>query len=232
MRCNVCGRELPPGQMFCQCGNTVSNSQGGYEYDYNGGAGDLNVNSSSGKTMLIAVIAGIAVFAVIIAVIVSMLLGAGSNITDPTKWETVSTAHYQMTRPKSMKEIDFKMDMGNVTDLGTYRTGDVMMNIGTFQFTAEQKKYLKRKKVAEQLKSLLPAFAGEGAAIQERGNMCYTETEMDVPGAFFGNSKVKYVSAYYVSNNGMYVVQVITPVGKYAKYQDSIFAWMDSFRPN
>ena len=43
MRCNVCGRELPPGQMFCQCGNTVSNSQGGYEYDFDVDAENGNI---------------------------------------------------------------------------------------------------------------------------------------------------------------------------------------------
>ena len=238
MKCNVCGREIPYGQMFCQCGNTVNaapSGNRGITYNYDNYESDaLNVNKPSGnKIMIIAIIAGILTFVLLIAVFFTAAVNASNSITDPTKWETVTTANYQMTRPADMKKIDLNMQTeANVTDLGTYRKGKIILNMGMYQFTAEQKKYFKRKKVAEQLKDMLPSVMPNNAVPQERGNMVYIETVMEQSGVFFGTDQVEYVSAYYVSNNGMYVVQLITPASSYGKYKDSIFSWLDSFRPN
>ncbi|MBQ4465129.1 MAG: hypothetical protein II916_04125 [Oscillospiraceae bacterium] len=225
MRCNVCGRELKDGQMFCQCGNTVGQA------DFNAGA--LNVNRSSGKTMLIAAIAGFAVLAALVMVVVGVILGSGSNIKDRTKWETVSCADYQMTIPGGMKEADVVDHQGSgMTHLNTYRNSSVVIDVNMIRFTAEQKRYFKRKKFIEMFKEVFPYDEVEGTPVTptEHGNMIYIEYPQDANGAFLGSSKAWVVDACFVSNDAFYEVEVFTPQDKYPEYEEYVFAWLDSFR--
>lgn len=223
MRCNVCGRELKDGQMFCQCGNTVGNV----------GGAQLNVNRASGaKVMLIAALVGFALLAAAVIGVIA-LIGAGkSNITDRTKWETIDRPDYQMTIPGGMKSKDINFGMQGVEQLDTFYNRDVLINVSVVRLSEEQMKFFKRKKIVEMIKSMMPSQLEDGTPIepQERGNMIYIEYEQDIDSAGLRSGKWHAVAGYFVSNSGIYIVSAASPQDKFEKYDEYIFAWYDSFR--
>ena len=225
MKCNVCGRELKDGQMFCQCGNTVGQDS----YSYN--TASLNVNApSSGKIMLIAVIAGFAAFAVIIGVIVSVFLNAGSQMTDRRKWENVSKSAYSITMPGNMKEIDALTREGasSMTHLDTYRSGSAIVDVSVYYYPSDVKKYIKRPTAIQMVKEELKKHDVEP---KEHGELIYVEFPQDSGGAFLGTSQAWTVDAMYITNEGLYEIEIFTPMNKKDKYEEAVFAMLDSFRP-
>ena len=225
MKCNVCGRELKDGQMFCQCGNTVGQEDPSYN------TASLNVNrASSGKVMLIAVIAGFLTFAVIIAVIVSVAVNAGSQMTDRSKWENVSKSAYSITMPANMKETDALTRTGaaNMTHLDTYRSGSAIVDVSVYYYPAETKKYIKRPTAIKLVKEELKKHDVEP---KEHGELIYVEFPQDSGGAFLGNSQAWTVDAMYITNDGLYEIEIFTPMNKKDKYEEAVFAMLDSFRP-
>lgn len=223
MRCNVCGRELKDGQMFCQCGNTVGNV----------GGAQLNVNrASSGKVMLIAAIVGFVVVAAIVGGILALIGSANSNITDRTKWETISRPDYQMTIPGGMKEQDISFGMQGIEELDTFYNRNAIINVSVIRMSEEQMRFFKRKKVVEMIKEIIPSELENGYPIEtkERGSMVYFEYEQAVDTRGFGSDQAHVVAGYFVSNSGIYIVQVGTSVENFEKYQEYIFSWFDSFR--
>lgn len=225
MRCNVCGRELKDGQMFCQCGNTINNM----------GAGALDVNRErkSNRILLIGGLAGFAVVAIMAIIFISAFLGYGKQLTDRSKWENRSKSAYSITLPSNMKETDLDPGYANMTHLDTYRSNDAIVTISYMPYTAEQKRYLKRNKVVEQIKEWAAekAKGDDSVTALEHGEMIYFEYQEDLSGAFLGSSKVECIESFYVSNDALYSVGIIMPVSTYSKHQDVVFAWMDSFRP-
>lgn len=225
MKCNVCGRELKDGQMFCQCGNTVG--QGDYSYN----TASLNVNApSSGKVILIAAIAGFVVCAAIIAVIVSAFIRSSTVMTDRSRWENYSRAAYSITLPPNMKESDIVDHSGatNMQHLDTYRSGNVIVDVSVFYFTEDQKKYLTRKKIKE---ICVDALEQKDADPQEYGELIYVEFPQDASGIFFGTDQVWVYDAMYISNTAFYEIEIATPSGKHENYEEAIFAMLDSFHP-
>lgn len=224
MRCEVCGRELKEGQMFCQCGNTLGST---------GAALDVNRDKKAGKLMLLAVLAGFLVFAVMATILVAAFLSSGKALTDRSKWENISQTNYSITLPANMKEADIDPGFANLTHLNTYRSGDAVVCVSYMPFTADQKRFLKRKQIVEMIKEWVPEEDENGQTIiaQEHGELVYFEYAENADGIFFGSSDITCVEAFYVSNDALYSIDFLMPAGKYAEHQDVVFAWMDSFRP-
>lgn len=225
MKCNVCGRELKEGQMFCQCGNTV----GQEDLSYN--TASLNVNApSSGKIMLIAVIAGFLTFAVIIAVIVSSVMSHANQMTDRSKWENVQKSAYSITMPANMKEIDALQRTGasNMTHLDTYRCNGAIVDVSVYYYPNDLKQRIKRPMAIQLVKGELKKHDVEP---KEHGELIYVEFDQDSGGAFLGTSKAWAVDAMYITNEGLYEIEIFTPMNKKEKYEEAVFAMLDSFRP-
>ena len=100
-------------------------------------------------------------------------------------------------------------------------------------FTAEQKRFLKRKQIVEMLKEWVPDEDADGQTVtaQEHGELVYFQYTQNVDGVFFGASNIECIEAFYVSNDALYDIDVLMPAGKYAQHEDVVFAWLDSFRP-
>lgn len=206
--------------MFCQCGNTVGQGSGA----------SLNVNrASSGKILLIGGIAGFLAMAVMAAIFISALLNHGAQMTDRTKWENISKATYSITLPGNMQEADIDPGYANLTHLDSYRNSNAIVCISSMMFTEDQKRFLKRKKIVEMVKEWVPDD-GSGITAQEHGEIIYFSYPQEQSGIFFGESNLNVIEAFYVANDGLYNIDIIMPESKYAKYEDSVFAWLDSFR--
>ncbi len=229
MRCNVCGRELKEGQMFCQCGNTISTpgSNGSYSYDTD----VLNVNSpSSNKFLIIGVIAGFLTFAVIAAVLVVSIVGNLNQMTDRSKWENVSKPAYSITMPGNMKETDALQRTGasQMQHLDTYRSGSAIVDVSVYYYPADVKNYIKRPMAIDLVKKELKKHDVEPL---EHGELIYVQFPQDSGGAFLGNTQAWTVDAMYITNEGLYEIEIFTPMNKKDKYEEAVFAMLDSFRP-
>ena len=225
MRCNVCGRELKEGQMFCQCGNTIN--------DMGAGVLDVNRESKSKKILLIGGLAGFLVIAIMAVIFISAFLGYGKQLTDRSKWENRSKSAYSITLPSNMKETDLDPGYANMTHLDTYRSADAVVVVSYMPFTAEQKRYLKRKQIVDQIKEWAAQKSSQDDSVTalERGEMIYFQYREDVSGLFFGTSNVECIESFYVANDALYAVSIAMPESKMEAHQDVVFAWMDSFRP-
>ena len=225
MKCNVCGRELSDGQMFCQCGNTVG------QEDYSYSTASLNVNApSSGKIILIAAIAGFVVFASIIALIVSALIRSATAMTDRSRWENYSRPAYSMTLPPGMKDSNIIDHSGNgeMQHLDTFRNSNVIVDVSVFYFTEDQKKYFNRKKIKE---LCVDALKKKDTTPLEHGELIYVEFPQDASGIFFGTDKIWTYDAMYISNSAFYEIEIAMPTNKRESYEEAVFAMFDSFRP-
>ena len=227
MRCNVCGRELKPGQMFCQCGNTVNTA---------GTGGELSLNrGSSAKWIILAAVAGFVVIAMLAAIFIFGLVGHSRQLTDRSQWETRTCANYRITLPANMHESDIIDHEGSeLTALDTYQSSAAIVDVNMLAFTEQQKKGLKRKKFVELFKELFPASEVNGYPVspQEHGNMIYIEYPQDAPGIFWGSNEAWVTDACFVTNEAFYEVEVYIPSDKKEEYQEYVFAWLDSFRGN
>ena len=222
MRCNVCGRELKPGQMFCQCGNTVSNDAGG----------QLNVNApSSGKMMVIGAIVGLLLLVILGVTAVSFLTGAGSAVKDRSKWEHISGSGFEMTIPSGLREGTVFNPTANFKVLKSLRGSEIAIEVSSVTYSSLGVNNINRKKLEEMVRSNLGSQNVEGRTIepQEHGNMIYYDYTQE-GGVFFGSSKVHVVDGMFVGTNALYEVCIACPESKYTDYEEYIFAWYDSFR--
>ena len=225
MRCNVCGRELKDGQMFCQCGATV-----GYA-----GNDSLNLYPEKKKgalPLIIGMIAGALIFVVIIVLLVMGVTSGKRNITDRTKWERVSGPGYSITIPASMKDSEVIENSADMRSLLQKRSSEAAIAISAMSYDPKALGSISRKKLEEIIKQRMPAVDENGHEVnlQDRGSMFYYEYEHKETGIFFGADSVHVVDAMCVGKTAIYDVIIITPEKKYAEYSSYIFAWIDSFQ--
>ena len=224
MRCNVCGRELKPGQMFCQCGNTVGNDAGG----------QLNVNApSSNKMMLFGALGGLALFIVLGIIIFSVITGSSSAIKDRTKWEHITGNGFEMTVPSGLKEGNAFTPTPNYTVVKALRSNEIAIEVSSVTYQSLGVSGVSRKKLEEIVRANLGSIEvtdGGSAEPKEHGNMIYYEYTQEGNGPFFGSGKAHIIDGMFVGTSAIYEVCIACPESKYAEYEESIFAWYDSFR--
>lgn len=223
MRCNVCGRELKPGQMFCQCGNTVGNASGA----------SLNVNApSSNKLILIGAIVGLVLLAAIGTIVAVIFGSAGSAVKDRTKWERISGSGFQMTVPSGMREGEVFVESEGFTKLKALRSGQIAIEVSSVSYSSVGITKINRKKLEELIRANLKSLDvnGQNAEPKEHGTMVYYDYTTESSGIFFGTKDVHIVDGMFVGKNALYEVCVACPESKYAEYEESIFAWYDSFK--
>lgn len=224
MKCNVCGRELQDGQMFCQCGNTVG---------YAGGE-DLSLypkKKSGAMPLLIGMAAGAVIFVLIIVFIATALTRDSRSVTDRASWERVSGEGYSITMPSGLKDTRLTTNTGGMTVLKEVSNSEVAIAIGSKSYNAADFGSINRKKLEEMLKRYMPAEDGNGHAVElkEHGSMFYYEYTEEASGMFFGASTVHVVDAMCVGKSAIYDVIIVCPEKKYAVYEPYIFSWVDSF---
>jgi hypothetical protein len=215
--------------MFCQCGNTVTqpgNPNEPYSYENM----SLNVNPpSSNKTILIAVIAGFLIFAIIVGAIISFIVKSATVMSDRSRWENVSKPSYSITMPPDLKETDDAISVpSELQHLDTFRSFNAIVDISKYTYTADQKKYLKRQAAIDIVKESLKKSGSEPL---EHGEFIYVEFAQDSGNVFWGTNQAWTVDAMYITNDGFYEVEIFTPMNKHEKYEEAVFAMLDSFRP-
>ena len=226
MKCPSCGREVPYGQKQCMCGTTVS---GGYDTMYDN---DLNLNRRrfNAAPALIAII----LVLILVGVAVWMLFIAPSyNITHESAWDTIYTDEYQITLPKGLHHRDMTVDPGTVA-LDARGNNEVLMGITAYRLSADEQKIIANTAFLQDLMiEFFPKEDDEGGTLdtQKRGRMIYVEFPVDRPGEFLGSDRVHLVDAIFVGKTAFYEIEIHCPEDKYEKYEESIFAWLDSFHP-
>ena len=225
MKCNSCGRELQPGQMFCQCGATV-----GYA-----GTNDLNLYPEKKKgaaPLLIGMGVGALIFIAIIALIISAATKGKRNVTDRSKWERISGSGYSMTIPGGMTEGEVITKSATMTTLKQVHNSEVAIAVSSYPYDAKKLGSINRKKLQEMIQQQMPATDSNGheVNIQERGGYFYYDYEHEQSGIFLGASSVHVVDAMFVGKSAIYDVVVFCPEKKYSGYEQYIFSWVDSFQ--
>ncbi len=226
MKCPSCGREVPYGQKQCLCGTTVS---GGYDTMYDN---DLNLNPRR-PNVAPALIAIILVL-ILVGVAAWMLFIAPSyNITHESAWDTLYTDEYQITVPKGLHQRDVTVEPGTVA-LDARGNNEVLIGITAIRLSADEQKIVANTAFLQDLLiEFFPKEDDEAGTLdpQKRGRMIYVEFPADRPGEFLGSDRVHLVDAIFVGKTAFYEIEIHCPEDKYEKYEESIFAWLDSFHP-
>ena len=224
MKCPSCGREVPYGQKQCLCGTTVS---GSYDAIYND---DLNLNRRRVNAAPVFIV--IALVLILVGVAAWMLFIAPSyNITHESAWDTVYADEYQITIPKGLHPRDMTVEPGTVA-LDARGNNEVLMGITAYRLSADEQAIIANTAFLQDL--LIEFFPKEDADAgtldpQKRGRMIYVEFPADRPGEFLGSDRVHLVDAIFVGKTAFYEIEIHCPEEKYEKYEESIFAWLDSF---
>ena len=162
MRCQYCGREAQPGQVYCECGHPVSLSQGAdprassFGFDQPPSDYDRNWYTPDGRSLSSLEKKGMGAGGkIVIMLIVIMALAAGAffaykfitqskDLLDEDNWKKQSVSKGSITLPSAMKESDNIIELNkSYSRLGFFTSDKAAVYLLEFQLTAEQKKVVK-----------------------------------------------------------------------------------------
>lgn len=254
MRCQYCGREAQPGQVFCECGHPVSLSTGanhnaasyGFpeppsDYDKNWLTPDGRSLSSLEKKPGMGVAGKIVIFLIIAAIVgVGGFFGykfiKGQDLLDEGNWETADKAGFSITLPSAMKESDNIIEIDKKYDkLGYFKSDKAGVYIAKAEHTASSREAiqqygLKRMKQLTIQMAKTRKINGQALDIKERGDLLVAEYSMNRKNFIKGTDKLWVLDATLITEQRLYEVQAFCAESEKDKYIDAMYKWVESFK--
>ena len=254
MRCQYCGREAQPGQVYCECGHPISLSgntgfqqgggfpqdgfsQGGFQQGFTPDGRDLySLQKKSGMGL-----GG----KILIMILVLALLGGGGFLAykfikgrdplDESSWKKIDKAEFSITLPISMKESDNIVDIGSGYKRLAFYKGD--------KTAAYLAKY-DNTNVTAMIKS--QGIEGTKAYLIEnlkrrkinnhqlepktRGDLITVEYPVQRKNYIKDTDKLWMLDATLVTDTFAYEIEFFCAESEKDKYIDAMYKWADSFK--
>lgn len=257
MRCQYCGREAQPGQVYCECGHPVSLSQGadpyaasnGFptpssDYDRNWYTPDGRSLSSLEKKSGMGAGGKIAILLLVVALLaagafVAYKIITGKDILNEDSWEKKDLSKGSITLPSALKESSNIIELNkDYTRLGFFTGDKAAVYVLEYKLPSDKKNLLKSPAGLSTLKqSLITTNARRkinGYQLQptERGDLICFEYPATKKNYIKSTNELWVVNASLVTADGLYEMEAYCPKGEKDKYIDAMYKWLESFKPN
>ena len=227
MQCFYCGREIPEGAMFCECGHPVKQ----YASEMPGGSYGAVVTPVARQKR--------AALPTIIGIIIALALAGGFiffkyktsdeyRITHKDEWETKSESSYSITIPKGMKDGDI-VEIGEAKGLNLFFSNEAAVMIGV-EYYPEGIDSLTADDVEEILKSKKRSINNQELVPQRKGDINYYEYDKTSKTLIGKSDDLRAVESYIVGKKGIYQVHAYCARSDYSKYKEYMFEWIESFK--
>lgn len=256
MRCQYCGREAQPGQVYCECGHPVSLSQGsdpyassrGFDappsdYDRNWYTPDGRSLSSLEKKSGMGVGGKIVILLLVVALLgvgafVAFKIITGRDVLNEDSWEKRDLSKGSITLPSAMKESDNIIELNNqYSRIGFFTSDKAAVYLLELQIPAEQKNLLQTQQGLNTIRQNLIAtnkrrkINGYQLDPKERGEFIFVEYPATKKNYIKSTDDVWVVNASLVTANGLYEMEAYCPKAEKDKYLESMYKWLESFKP-
>lgn len=255
MRCQYCGREAQPGQVYCECGHPISIAAGtnpygaSYGYDEPPSNYDKNWYTPDGRSLSdLEKKSGMGAGAkILIMLIVLLALGAGAffaykfikgqEVLDQDNWEKHDLGGYTITLPSAMKEEENIIELNqNCSKIGFFTSDKAAVYILEYQLTADEKEKLSQQGGVQTLRQNLMnldsrrTVNGQKLEPKQRGDLICVEYSATKKNYIKETDDLWIVSGTLITTNGMYEIEAYCPKEQKDKYVESMYKWIESFK--
>lgn len=257
MRCQYCGREAQPGQVYCECGHPISlsgdnfsqpNPQPGFYqpgYQQQGFGSGFTPDGRSLASLQKKPGSGIGVKIVIVLVVIALLCGGGflayklikgQDVLDEDNWKKIDKSNYSITLPGAMKESDNIVELDpSYTREGFFQADDAAVYIGRMDLDADQQNIIKSNGLDKFKQAMLQAGSqrsinGQKLDPKMRGDLIVMEYSATRKNYLKNTDEVYILDAIYINEEVMYELEAYCPKADKDKYIDSMYKWVDSFK--
>ncbi|MBR6044874.1 MAG: hypothetical protein IKP47_04485 [Ruminococcus sp.] len=244
MECPYCGREVQEGAVYCECGrpvNVAGASAGSSAGPATTFQQQLNSQTlaSVQRKVKVPVLPIILMVAALIAVGVFLFLHfrSLSNITKEDTWETVEGKGFTIVLPGALKEDTDKMLTVQGSDyqkLAFYTSAPCAVYIERRALSDYEKQTyagLTTKDILDQYKTRTLKINGQEVAFDQRSGYLYCDYDVHRPNYIDDNDEVYAIEAMRYTNDYLYEFYAYCDVKEKTKYRESMFKWLDSFKP-
>ena len=254
MRCQYCGREAQPGQVYCECGHPISLSGGN---DYGAASGfheppsdyDKNWYTPDGRSLSslekkpgmgfgVKVLIMLIIFALIcVGVFFAFKLFKSKDVLDEDSWEKRELGSCTITIPSALKESDNIIELNsNYTKLGFFTSENAAVHVTQYQLSDNEKQVLEAQGGVNTIKQNLIATSkkrkinGQQLDPKERGDLICVEYPATKKHYISSTDDVWVLDATLVTQKGVYELEACCPKADKDKYIDSMYKWLESFK--
>ena len=254
MRCQYCGREAQPGQVYCECGHPISLS-GGTDYGASGGfpepPSDYDRNwytpdgrslSSLEKKSGMGAGGKILIMLIVLAIIgvgafVGYKLIKGKDVLDEDSWEKRDLGGCTITIPSALEESDNVIELNqNYKKLGFFTSENAAVYVTQYQLSADEQSVLQAQGGVDTLKKNIidtdkrRKINGQQLDPKQRGNLICVEYPATKKNYIKSTDEVWILNATLVTQKGVYELEACCPKADKDKYIDSMYKWLESFK--
>lgn len=256
MRCQYCGREAQPGQVYCECGHPVSLSQGAdprassFGFDEPPSDYDRNWYTPDGRSLSSLEKKGMGAGGkIVIMLIVIMALAAGAffaykfitqskDLLDEDNWEKKSFSKGSITLPSAMKESDNIIELSkDYTKLAFFTSDNAAVYLLEYKMPADKMEYMKTPEGLNAIKQNLITYNKRRKINnyqldpKQHGELICFEYPSTKKNYIKSTSELWVVNASLVTPNGLYEMEAYCPKAEKDKYLDAMYKWLESFKP-
>lgn len=254
MRCQYCGREAQPGQVYCECGHPISLS-GGTDYSASGGfpepPSDYDRNwytpdgrslSSLEKKSGMGAGGKILIMLIVLAIIgvgafVGYKLIKGKDVLDEDSWEKRDLGGCTITIPSALEESDNVIELNqNYNKLGFFTSENAAVYVTQYQLSADEQSVLQAQGGVDTLKKNIidtdkrRKINGQQLDPKQRGDLICVEYPATKKNYIKSTDEVWILNATLVTQKGVYELEACCPKADKDKYIDSMYKWLESFK--
>ena len=192
----------------------------------------MNRSGSLGKVLIAVII--VAALAVGAYFGKDKLLG-GQDITDESKWTTISQPQFSIKVPSAMKEGKMLTVIGSdVEQLCFYTSEQAGFDVNYYAYTAEEKASLgglSAKEYEAAMKMTTRKINGQTLTYKARDgkNYVFTEYNRHSPNYIGKSDEVWYIEATYPTADGYYQVDTYCAQTDKDALREYMMKWLDSF---
>ncbi len=243
VKCKACGRELPPGETECSCGEICDEVQEKEKDDATEiiltpdgrDLASLEKKQSGSKTRIIVLTAILAVVC-IAGVILFFVLRSGDPLDEDT-WRSVKKDGYSITLPKALEENDnIHEDDPDFKKIGFFVCDTAAVYISKSELNEAEKDLVKKSGVEKIRQDMIKnskkmKLDNQSMTVKMQGDLVITEYA-EVRQQYLKSSEdVWIVTAVLVTEDSIYEIEGCCSRDDKDKYHDSICKWLESFKP-
>lgn len=154
------------------------------------------------------------------------------HVTHEDTWETITRSEYSMTIPADMQDGNVLMLDNSSEVLDCFASSEVMIAVYVTRWSSEEKELLKQVNLTDLIMQTFQRRTINGMQLEpvQRGEMIYVEYPRNTTTMFKGTDTVQTIDACFISDDGLYEIEVYCPENKYSDYQTYMLSWLDSFK--